>query len=149
LITFELLANFNQLTPAFAHGGLARKRAAPSLRRRDMGKRGSIRWQRLLATTTAREEFSNESPLSLEVIAGIRAPTLAVFGELSHCLPSCLQLQRLIQGCEVEIVPGAGHFHPAVKPRRFTHILETFVGRHLREPRDRLTADGRFRAIRV
>jgi pimeloyl-ACP methyl ester carboxylesterase len=145
VITFELLANFNQLTPAFAHGGLARKRAAPSLRRRDMGQRGAARWQRLLTTTSAREEFSNETPLDSERIAEIRAPTLAVFGELSHCLPSCHNLQRLIPGCEVQIVPDAGHFHPAVKPRRFTVILENFLGRHLRDPHDRLTPDGRFR----
>jgi pimeloyl-ACP methyl ester carboxylesterase len=146
VITFELLANFNQLTPAFAHGGLAPKRAAPSLRRRDMGKRGSARWQRLLATTRAREEFSDERPLTNESIAAIRSPTLAVFGELSHCMPSCRQLERLIPGCEVQIVPAAGHFHPAVKPRRFTRILETFLERNALEPRDRLTPDGRFRA---
>jgi len=152
VITFELLANFNQLTPSFAHGGLApgrraaRKRAAPSLRRRDMGKRGSARWQRLLSTTNAREEFSDESPLSNEAIAAIRSPTLAVFGELSHCMPSCLQLQRLIPGCEVEIVQGAGHFHPAVKPRRFTFLLEKFLGRQSPESRERLTPDGRLRA---
>lgn len=151
VITFELLASFNQLTPNFANGGLAsgpraRKRASPSLRRRDMGNRGAARWQRLLATTNAREEFSDERPLSNEAIAGIRSPTLAVFGELSHCLPSLQQLQRLIPGCEVEIVPGAGHFHPAVKPRRFTFLLEKFLGRQLPEPRERFTPDGRRRA---
>jgi pimeloyl-ACP methyl ester carboxylesterase len=151
VITFELLASFNQLTPNFAHGALApgrraRARSTPSLRRRDMGKRGSARWQRLLATTTAREEFSDESPLSNEAIATIRSPTLAVFGELSHCLPSLQQLQRLISDCQVEIVRGAGHFHPAVKPRRFTLLLENFLARQIPGPRERLTPDGRFRA---
>jgi len=147
VITFELLASFNQLTPSFAHGGLAPKRAAPSLRRRDMGKRGSARWERLLQTTRAREEFSDERPLTNETISAIRAPTLAVFGELSHCMPSCRQLERLIPGCEVQIVPAVGHFHPAVKPRRFTRILETFLERNgTLVPRDRLTPDGRFRA---
>jgi pimeloyl-ACP methyl ester carboxylesterase len=153
IITFELLANFNELAPNFAHGGLAagaasvpaRKRAAPSLRRRDMGKRGTRRWQRLLQTTAAREEFSDETPLTSEAIAEIRAPTLAVFGELSHCMPSCQRLQQLIPGCEVEIVPAAGHFHPAVKPRRFTHILETFLARNGRDPRDRMLPHGHGR----
>jgi pimeloyl-ACP methyl ester carboxylesterase len=154
-ITFELLANFNQLTPSFAHGGLTagagggggrRNRVGPSLRRRDMGKRGAQRWQRLMSTTHAREEFADERPLSHELIADIRAPTLAVFGELSHCLPSCRQLERLIPGCEVQIVPAAGHFHPAVKPLRFTHILESFLARDVRGPRDRMTPDGRIRA---
>ena len=61
-------------------------------------------------------------------------------------MPSCLQLQRLIPGCEVEIVQGAGHFHPAVKPRRFTFLLEKFLGRQSPESRERLTPDGRLRA---
>jgi pimeloyl-ACP methyl ester carboxylesterase len=148
VITFELLANFNDLAPSFAHGGLgpARRRAAPSLRRRDMGKRGAQRWQRLLQTTRAREEFADETPLTNERIADIRAPTLAVYGELSHCMPSCRELQRLIPGCEVQIVPGAGHFHPAVKPRRFMHILETFLARNTSGPQDRPAPHGRFRA---
>jgi pimeloyl-ACP methyl ester carboxylesterase len=150
IITFELLASFNELAPDFAHGGLgagrARRRATPSLRRRDMGKRGSRRWQRLLQTTAAREEFSDETPLTTEAIAQIRAPTLAVFGELSHCLPSLRRLQQLIPTCEVEIVPAAGHFHPAVKPVRFTHILETFLARNGRDPRDRPLQHGRLRA---
>ena len=67
-----------------------------------------------------------------EAIAQIAMPTLAMFGEFSHCLPTCRRLNQLIPDCEVAIVPGAGHFHPAVKPRRFVRQLTGFLARHRR-----------------
>jgi pimeloyl-ACP methyl ester carboxylesterase len=144
IITFELLANFNDLSPGFANGALAKSprpneagrarrggaAGAPSLRRRDMGRKGGARWGQLMDATTARADFANESPLTKEAIASIRTPTLAVYGELSHCLPSCRQLEKLIPRTHVAIIPGAGHFHPAVKPLRFTKVLGHFLREH-------------------
>lgn len=104
--------------------------AAPSLRRRDMGRKGAARWTRLMEYTTARTDFADERPLTREAIAEIRVPTLAMFGEYSHCLPSCRQLEKLIPRTHVAIVPGAGHFHPAVKPRRFVKLLHHFLREH-------------------
>jgi pimeloyl-ACP methyl ester carboxylesterase len=161
IITFELLAHFNSLSPGFANGslapdegaagapagvaaqrgagGLRRARArggagaggaAPSLRRRDMGRKGSARWTHLMQDTTAKAEFADERPLTVENIARIRVPTLAAYGELSHCLPSCRRLEKLIPRTHVAIVPGAGHFHPAVKPRRFANLLAHFLREH-------------------
>jgi pimeloyl-ACP methyl ester carboxylesterase len=149
IITFELLANFNDLSPGFANGALAKAPravaagprqqrrqqrgnagAAPSLRRRDMGRKGGARWSRLMETTTARADFADERPLTPEAIAAIDAPTLAVYGELSHCLPSCRRLEKLIPRTHVAIIPGAGHFHPAVKPLRFTKVLGHFLREH-------------------
>jgi len=131
VITFELLAHFNQIAPGLANTGVKRTRVAPSLRRRDMGRRGAARWTRLMSNTSAREEFADERPLTVETIRAIRAPTLAVFGELSHCMPSCERLRQLLPGCQVAIVPEAGHFHPAVKPLRFARILDSFLIQHV------------------
>jgi pimeloyl-ACP methyl ester carboxylesterase len=130
VITFELLAHFNQIAPGLANTGAQRKRVGPSLRRRDMGRRGGARWTHLMSQTSAREEFSDERPLTVETIRSIRAPTLAVFGELSHCMPSLERLRQLLPGCQVAIVPDAGHFHPAVKPVRFARILDSFLTQH-------------------
>jgi pimeloyl-ACP methyl ester carboxylesterase len=126
-----------------AAGALRKKRAvrraaaaaagaanAPSLRRRDMGRKGAARWTQLMEHTTAKAEFADERPLTREAIATIRVPTLAMFGEYSHCLPSCRQLEKLIPRTHVAIVPGAGHFHPAVKPRRFIKLLHHFLREH-------------------
>ena len=128
LITFQLLEYFNQLSPAFTQGGLAaRRRAAPSLRHRDMGRRGARRWQKLMETTAAQREFAQEDPLSVERIGDIKVPTLAVYGEYSHCLKTCWRLKELIDDCRVSIVPEVGHFHPAIKPRRFARTLKAFI----------------------
>lgn len=159
VITFELLKHFNDLSSGFAHGSLAapagasagdgaklpaavkKKRAArraaagkgpaaPSLRRRDMGRKGGARWTELMEHTSAKAEFADEQPLTREAIGAIRVPTLAMYGELSHCIPSCRQLEKLIPRTHVAIVPGAGHFHPAVKPRRFVKLLDHFLREH-------------------
>ncbi len=143
IITFELLRHFNDISSNFTHGGLAKKKAAkkkkmtrvnPSLKRRDMGRRGAARWDKLMTTTTASREFADEAPLSAGAISDIHAPTLAMYGEFSHCLPTCRRLKQLIPDCEVSIVPEAGHFHPAVKPRRFIATLDHFLRKHTALP---------------
>ncbi len=140
LITFQLLAYFNELAPDFTQGGLGKKRAGPSLRRRDMGRKGARRWQHLMEKTAAREEFAQEEPLTAKGIGAIKVPTLAVYGEYSHCLKTCWRLKELIDDCRVSIVPEVGHFHPAIKPRRFARTLKAFL-RSRQTPR--LIDDGR------
>ncbi|MEO0974781.1 MAG: alpha/beta hydrolase, partial [Pseudomonadota bacterium] len=130
-----------------ARRAAAKGSAAPSLRRRDMGRKGAARWTELMENTSAKAEFADEAPLSREAIGSIRVPTLAMFGELSHCLPSCRQLEKLIPRTHVAIVPGAGHFHPAVKPRRFVQLLNHFLREHPGASRARaLPAGARSRA---
>lgn len=130
VISFELLHHFNQLSENFTRGGLTGMSHRPSLRHRDMGVRGSAQWRRLMNTTAAREEFADESLLIPGEIKLLEAPTLAVYGEYSHCLGSCRRLKELLPTCEVRIVPGAGHFHPAIKPRLFVRMLMKFLERH-------------------
>jgi pimeloyl-ACP methyl ester carboxylesterase len=133
IISFELLQHFNQLSANFTQGGLQGAAHRPSLRHRDMGIRGAARWRRLMNTTSARTEFADESRLVPEEIKRLKASTLAVYGEYSHCLASCHRLKELLPECEVRIQPGAGHFHPAIKPRLFVRSLLMFLNRHRRD----------------
>lgn len=130
-ISFQMLAHFNELSSEFAHGALNRRRGpAPSLRRRDMGLRGAGRWRRLMEATSAQRDFADDSPITPDGVASLPMPVLALFGEYSHCLGTCRRLKQLVPGCDVKILPGVGHFHPAIKPRLFVHVVRSFLGRH-------------------
>ncbi|MEO0421932.1 MAG: alpha/beta hydrolase [Pseudomonadota bacterium] len=130
-------------------GARAAGNGAPSLRRRDMGRKGAARWNELMEQTSAKAEFADEQPLTREAIAGIRVPTLAMYGELSHCIPSCRQLEKLIPRTHVALVPGAGHFHPAVKPRRFVKLLDHFLREHPGASAAQALPAGRKRAAAI
>lgn len=123
LINFRLLAHFNQLSGDFSRKALGRPNPGLSLKTRDMGQRGSARWEQLLKLTSAQQEFDDDHQLTRETLQQIVVPTLAMYGEYSHCLDSCWQMQHLIPDCQAIIVPNAGHFHPAIRPRVFTHWL--------------------------
>lgn len=91
-----------------------------------MGNRGAERWKRLMNSTTAREDFNDDHQITIDSIRQINVPTLALFGELSHCLETCRQLNQLISSCRVKILTGVGHFLPAIKPRLFMHTVLQF-----------------------
>jgi pimeloyl-ACP methyl ester carboxylesterase len=55
---------------------------------------------------------------------------LAVYGELSHCLPTGRRVTQLLPGTELQLVPGAGHFHPIAQPQQLTGRLLEFWERH-------------------
>jgi pimeloyl-ACP methyl ester carboxylesterase len=126
-INFQMLAHFNQLSGDFTHGALNRPRARPSLKRRDMGQRGASRWEKLMSMTSARQAFADDRHITVEGMRRIDVPTLALFGEYSHCLASCEKLNRYIRTCKVKIMPEVGHFFPAIKPRLFSHILHQYL----------------------
>ena len=133
-ISYRLLVGFNRISEGFTHGALARPSHSPSLKRRDMGARGAARWERLLETTTARTEFDDDRPITVDGLRHLDVPTMAMFGEYSHCLPSCDRIRALMPHCEVDIVPEVGHFHPAIKPRRFVRVLGRFLREHPTPP---------------
>jgi len=85
------------------------------------------RWLQLLHTTSARSDFTEVAGLTRDRIRHVQQPTLAMFGEYSHCLPSCRGLQETLPACRVVTVPGAGHFHPAVRPWVFARVLQEFI----------------------
>ncbi|GIX45856.1 MAG: hypothetical protein KatS3mg131_0067 [Candidatus Tectimicrobiota bacterium] len=96
--------------------------------------RTAAQWLRLLDTTTARKDFAALAGLTPERIAGVTRPVLAIFGEKSHCLPSCWALQRHLPRCKVVLVPRAGHFHPLVRPVFFVRHVRRFLQEVTRDP---------------
>lgn len=128
-IDFLLLNHLNQVAAtADQHAPTAGQR--PSLRQRGMGRKGTANWERLLSKTTARQELEDQSPLSIAGIERLQLPLLAMYGEYSHCLPSCWALKRIKPHCQVAIVPLVGHFHPALKPDQFVYQLQQFLAHH-------------------
>jgi pimeloyl-ACP methyl ester carboxylesterase len=130
-ITFRLLARFNQFGSAIVQGDMAQGAAGvrPSLRTRDMGRRGGLRWAQLMESTSAAQEFDDENPLTQQSLASINVPTLGVFGEYSHCIPTGQALPRVIPNYRMVVIPGVGHFHPAIRPRMFMSVLRGFLAR--------------------
>jgi pimeloyl-ACP methyl ester carboxylesterase len=126
-IDYQLLVHFNQIHNQLTHGALNRKQLAPSLKRRDMGKRGALRWDRLMRTTSAKQAFGEDHQITVEQIQQLQVPTLVVFGEYSHCLESCRKLYTYISDCRVKVLPEVGHFLPAMKPRLFVRTLLGFL----------------------
>jgi len=96
-------------------------------------RRATEQWLRLLRTTTAREEFRSTCGPSLEKIQELECPILAIFGEYSHCLPTCHRLAEISADCHVIVLPRVGHFHPTVRPGPFVHHLRTFLLQQERE----------------
>jgi pimeloyl-ACP methyl ester carboxylesterase len=90
-------------------------------------RRTAERWLQLLRTTTARNDFTATAGLTLDKICRVHQPVLAIFGEYSHCLPSCWELKQRLRNCRVVIVPRAGHFHPMVRPAFFARKLRKFL----------------------
>lgn len=131
VLSFKLLAWLNQHSLDVTLSGVARSsHKRPSLRNRNMGTRGSVLWERLLATTTAERDFEDDHAIQVEGLRGIKAPTLAAYGEVSHCMPTGRKLPALISACDLKVVPRAGHFHPATRPKIFLHILQAFLLQH-------------------
>ncbi|MDP3340268.1 alpha/beta fold hydrolase [Frigidibacter sp.] len=112
---------------------LAAERAAPDaprridLRSRQMGARGSQKWQTLLETTTAATELQDEGDVPADRLPGLTMPVLLIYGALSHCVPSSERLLEVIPDARRIMVPNAGHFFPIVKPRLFARALRMFV----------------------
>lgn len=97
----------------------------PSLKNRDMGRKGKERWQKLMATA-AKQEFEQETEITTAKLSQIIQPTLAIYGEKSHCLPTCSQLKNLLPNCSEVIIPEVGHFFPVIKPDQFVQVILNF-----------------------
>jgi pimeloyl-ACP methyl ester carboxylesterase len=107
--------------------------------------RRARQWLKLVSETTAMEDFRTVAGLTPERIRNVDRPTLAIYGELSHCLPSLQALTELLPDCTNVIVKSVGHFHPLVKPKLFLyHVL-----RFLREVELRASAGNKRCLIRA
>ncbi len=142
-INFQMLMHFNQMSGDFTHGALNQSKRAPSLRHRDMGNKGSARWDRMMAITSAREDFKDDHQITIENLRNINVPTLSMFGEYSHCMESCRQLNYNIGTSRVKILPEVGHFLPAIKPRLFMYTLRQFMLQYRDGPRQIRTVQER------
>ncbi len=125
VIDYKLLVELSQGGDLADTGRPARQRIA--LRSRDMGVKGTRRWRQLLQATSAGQDFEDEFPLDSATLSNIPAPTLLMFGEWSHCLPTAHGLLDRVPDSRLVLVPGAGHFFPVVKPVLFTRALMAFL----------------------
>jgi len=91
------------------------------------GNRSAERWRELLRTTTARADLTSVGGLTLDKLALITQPVLAVYGEKSMVMASCRGLERTLANCSTVIVPEAGHFFPLAKPEFFTETVRDFL----------------------
>jgi pimeloyl-ACP methyl ester carboxylesterase len=97
-------------------------------------------WLKLVGETTAAHDFQDTAGLTPEEIRKVVQPTLAIYGELSYCLPSLQALGKILPDCTTILVKGAGHFHPLVRPhmllRRVRHFLKRVGRKTSRTPSD-------------
>ena len=89
--------------------------------------RNSRRMQRLLDSTSALKEALEVADLTMERIAEIRQPTLAVYGETSPFLQIAWQLQEKIQSCRIVVLKDVGHMFPLLKPELFVASFIEFL----------------------
>jgi pimeloyl-ACP methyl ester carboxylesterase len=80
-----------------------------------------------MATTSAAGDSRRPAGLTARQLRDVLAPTLAIFGERSNCLPSLRGLQANLARCETVIVPGAGHFHPMLQQESFVDTVRGFI----------------------
>lgn len=113
----------------FAHGGL----------------RAARRWLRLMHETTARDELTDVAGLTVDALARLACPLLALYGERSHCLPSGERLARLVPAGRLVRVEGVGHFHPLRRPDVFCAETRRFLAEVDARPVPAPTGGGRDR----
>jgi pimeloyl-ACP methyl ester carboxylesterase len=89
--------------------------------------RGIKQWYTLLQTTSALADFRDYGGLNEKTIARIKSPVLLIYGEHSHCMPTCHRLSELLPDSKKVIVPKAGHFHPLVHPEVVVDHLTSFI----------------------
>jgi len=117
VIDFHLLTQLNKTVNQLTR---------PSLKNRDMGRKGKVQWQQLMATA-AREELEQEDEITTTNLSQIVQPTLAIYGGNSHCLLTCWKLRKLLPNCSEVIIEGVGHFFPVIKPNEFVQVLCDFL----------------------
>lgn len=123
-INFQLLQS---LAGSVEGTSFDRSQRRPSLARRNMGARGTQRWQRLINDPAVLAELNDEGVLVVQALARIKSPVLLVFGEYSHCVPTGDALAGIIPGARLTLIPEAGHFFPATRPRAFLFRLGQFL----------------------
>ena len=94
--------------------------------------RAGRRFDDLWARTSARDDLLTNLGPAPEDVSRISQPTLIVVGARSRYRRISLVLARTLPNCQTAIVPGAGHFHPMVRPVRFARVVRMFLYEHER-----------------
>ncbi|HEY0385471.1 MAG TPA: alpha/beta hydrolase, partial [Pyrinomonadaceae bacterium] len=71
--------------------------------------RRAEQWLKLIEATTAIDDFKAVADLTPDAVRNVKQPTLAVYGELSHCLPSLVALREALPSCTDIVMRGVGH----------------------------------------
>jgi pimeloyl-ACP methyl ester carboxylesterase len=90
-------------------------------------RRSAERWRLLLRTTDLSSEVKQTSGLTREAVAALSLPMLAVYGELTYTMPSLEGLAAVQPGIERVVVPGVGHFFPALAPQPLVDAVTGFL----------------------
>jgi pimeloyl-ACP methyl ester carboxylesterase len=90
------------------------------------GRKSAAHWQKLISETSALAEFRG-SVITAEMIKSVRCPVLVIYGEHSMFLETYTSLKGLIKDSVGVMVPGKGHFHPALEPEFFASALKAFI----------------------
>ncbi|MDX2435831.1 MAG: alpha/beta hydrolase [Acidobacteriota bacterium] len=90
-------------------------------------RRSAERWRKLLKSTELANEVKQISGLTREAVAALRLPMLAVYGELTYTMPSLDGLAAVQPGLDRVVVPGVGHFFPALAPQPLVDSVTTFL----------------------
>jgi pimeloyl-ACP methyl ester carboxylesterase len=90
-------------------------------------KRSAERWRLLLRTTGLTGEVKQSAGLTREAVAALKLPMLAVYGELTYTMASLEGLAAVQPGVERVVVPGVGHFFPALAPQPLVDAVTRFV----------------------
>lgn len=81
---------------------------------------------RLINETTIVADYEAVAGMTREAIAGLRPPTLVVYGEHSYFMDSYHLLAELLPNRELVLLPGGEHFGPLEQPELLVEHLRNF-----------------------
>jgi pimeloyl-ACP methyl ester carboxylesterase len=90
-------------------------------------RRAAGRWRRLLSETSLIEDVKESSATPRDAIAGLRLPMMAAYGEFTYAMPSLQGLAAVQPYIRQTVVPGAGHFFPALAPQPLVDAVNDFL----------------------
>jgi len=81
----------------------------------------------LLQHTSLIEDYSEAGMLSADAVSRITAPTMLVYGEKSHFLPTFEFLKETLPFCRPVLLPDAEHFGPLERPESLARYIAAFL----------------------
>jgi len=126
-VSFQVLVELAQHRLQSRDKGAALLTALPAAQSLFRGPRAAQRWLQLVETTNIYDEATSSEGVVVADLPKIEVPIMAAYGELSLRKRSAQTLERLCPRCEVKLIPGAGHFFPLTRPRRFSVVAIDFL----------------------